>query len=87
MLFFPDPELKVNQKADIYPYGLVLYEMITLKPPHLSTAEESYLMADVSTVATDGDVSTSDIDTTLEDTFDEGAFDEILTRHIGKLNL
>lgn len=33
----------MTSKADIYPFGLTIYEMISLKPPHLPTVEGSFM--------------------------------------------
>jgi hypothetical protein len=35
-----ETKYEITSKADIYPYGLTLHEMITLKAPHLDTAQE-----------------------------------------------
>ncbi|CAG7829507.1 unnamed protein product [Allacma fusca] len=36
------PHEPITAKVDIYPYGLTLFEMISLKPPHLPTVEDAY---------------------------------------------
>jgi len=45
----------VTEKADIYAYGLTLFEMMSLQPPHLPTLEDSLLNTD--TAGSDADDS------------------------------
>jgi len=36
-----DKKYNVTSKADIYPFGLTVFEMISLQPPNLPTLDES----------------------------------------------
>ena len=70
-IFTGFPKYPITAKADIYPYGLVLYEMLSLKTPHIPTS--------------DSDESISGTDTTVDmDNFDDSAFEEALQEAIGK---
>ncbi|ODM99289.1 Lymphokine-activated killer T-cell-originated protein kinase [Orchesella cincta] len=67
----------ITHKADMYPFGLTIFEMISLKPPHLSSAEDSYLETSQTDNATDDSV------VVLEQSFDEEAYELALSRYIG----
>lgn len=59
--------------------------MITLKPPHLSSAEDS-LFETQSTSASEHNTESSETsgdNDTVSDSFDEVAYEEALARHVG----
>jgi hypothetical protein len=71
-IFLGQKKSEITSKADIYPYGLTLHEMMSLKPPHFGTAEDDY----------SGGTNTNE-DSTSEE-FDEDAFEMALQRQLGK---
>ncbi|CAL8070435.1 unnamed protein product [Orchesella dallaii] len=74
-----EKKFPITHKADMYPFGLTVFEMISLKPPHLSSAEDSYLETSQTDNSTAGDDSVVEV----EPSFDEEAYELALSRYIG----
>jgi hypothetical protein len=69
----------VTSKSDIYPFGLTLHEMMSLKPPHFGTTEDIFAGSDMDCSIDEGDLKSKP-----SQDFDDEAFDNELAKHLGE---